>query len=192
MKSKKTKVALISLTLLCLLLLSCTHTHALPNVINVSHPSEVRIGKTFTVVVEFEYEHALDCLYGDYIWLYYACSINPWVDITGSQYFTGSITEFSEHKPASISIGIDLSEIDCTPDDTFRFRIKHISGIIDAASPTGVAIQGTFYTENYDVLITGTEKTTGTERTDGTYISFLAVILPIVATIVLLRRRRGY
>ncbi|MCG3255996.1 MAG: hypothetical protein KAU62_07920, partial [Candidatus Heimdallarchaeota archaeon] len=59
---------------------------------NIEHPSEVRIGNTFTVVVEFDYGSMFSyCLYGDYIWLYYAVGLSPYIDLEGTQYIAKSI-----------------------------------------------------------------------------------------------------
>ena len=182
MKLKKTKIALISVTLLCLLL-SCTHTGAVINITNIEHPPTVKQGKSFNVVVTFEYTTTHNCLYGDYIWLYYDVGFIPSVNLEGSQYIAKSI---STPEPSVVTIKVNTSEITCAVNDTFRFRIKYNEGYKE--TPTSeIFNQGNATSGNYDITIIENPKLTRTN------ISFLAVILPLfaVATVIFLRKRRG-
>ncbi|MCG3255972.1 MAG: hypothetical protein KAU62_07800, partial [Candidatus Heimdallarchaeota archaeon] len=113
MNLKRTKIALISLTTLCLLL-SCSYSQAVINITNIDHPLTVKLGESFNVVVTFEYTSTHNCLYGDYIWLYYDCGFSPYVNLEGSQYIAKSI---STPKPSFVTIKANTSEITCAVND---------------------------------------------------------------------------
>lgn len=156
----------------------------------VTHPESVKIGKSFEVEVFFNYSYSpSSCLYGDYIWLFYDVSPNPYVDFT--QYITKTITEL---RPPSVSIKIDTLDLDCAINDTFMFRIRFNEGI--ETCPTcppedrKVYDEGNVTTENYELTIVE-EIERWTNFAVVSPISIIAPILILSIALIVTKRKKG-
>jgi len=145
MKSKKIAFVIF---IIGYLMLGNNGIQAMTVIDNVSYPSTIQVGDSFDVDVVFEYRYALDCLYGDYIWLYYDYGPNP---VTSA--FTLNIEKtIIEIRPHIVTITVDTSDMnDLVADDIFRFRIQYIKGSERTDGTGGLYDMGIGHSANFDI-----------------------------------------
>ena len=179
---KKTQVvALISAVLMCLFLSSGLTTKALTQIDRVIYPETIKLGKTFEIEVVFDYSSRVgDCLYGDFIWIYYRFDADPYMDFFNNyKIVTVNISDLPDYpQPSSVVATIDTSDIIYDVDDIFLFKIKYINGYESGGT---IYDSGTILSEFYE--ITSIKK--ANLSTTITIISFL-----ILSSTVLIRNKK--
>ena len=147
----KTKIALISAVLMCLFLSSGLTTKALTQIDRVIYPETIKLGKTLEIEVVFDYSsRAADCLYGNYIWIYYRFNDDPYTDFFNNyKSLTVNISDLPNFpRPAIVVAKINTSDVTYDIDDIFLFKIKYINGY---ESGDTIYDSGTILSEFYEI-----------------------------------------
>jgi len=181
MKSKK--ILLTSVSLIFLFLFA-TNANALTTYI-VEYPTQVKLGDLFTINIIFEYELDCNCLYGVYVWFYYA--VNS--DYTSSSWASGMSTYISglENYPrlTNVSWTFDTTVFAYSSleiNDTIQFKIKYKTGHDDGIP---VDFEKTVVTHMYEITIVE-------EITTETSAGIITSIFVLAAIVIFTRKRRGF
>ena len=151
MNTKKIKITLISAVFVCLFLSGFT-VKATPTIESMEFPESIKANETFEIKINWIYTSTSRCLYGNYVWIYYAVAVNPVLEYAdATRRIAVNITGFIDFpNPRYTIIEIDMENLYCTPleGDTFLFRIKYIVGVI---SGDDILESGTCYSECYEI-----------------------------------------
>lgn len=187
MKTKINKTIVFSaIAILCLLFMSISSKAIETTLVGyeVDYPKRVREGKTFDIIINFNYTSEALVIYGERsnVWLY--TSINDGALTIDT--IRRAIDSSADLRPAAITFTINTSVRGYEEGDIFNFRIKYKSGI-NITTPMIYPFEYTLifiedvYTEVYSITIRSTNLID---------FSFVSVLIPllVLATIITLRK----
>ncbi len=176
------KTIFIGTLLLCIFISSSYVSASGTRIDNITHPDTVKIGKTFEIIASFDYPTTSDCLWGDYIYLYYGVGFNPVIDYRQSI----TITLPDTPRPINVIIEIDTSSFACEVNDTFIFRVEYTTGMIIGDT---VYKSGEILTDPREITIT--DKTFSTTELIYVYSGSALAGLLLIGLSVYLKKRRN-
>ena len=179
----KTKTALFSIIVISLFIGSIgVQANCL---YEIESPETVVIGDSFVIKVLFTYETDADCLYGDYVHLFYSIN-NLYVpeSLLGDNILYQGISSLNP-RPDSVSFTIFTAseKYDLSVGDIFRFKVKYQIGSLWADG--SVHRYGVICSETYSVTITDTSAT----ETSVLFVSILSTLLILSAVILQINKR---